>query len=159
LKKALDFEAGASKFALCEHFRIFCSLVNSPMRKAPLPALSRRESQIMEILHRLERATAAEVQAELPDPPGYSSVRKLLEILEKKGEVQHEQDGPRYVFFPSTIKTEARRSALEQLIRTFFGGSVEETAVALLSMSERKLSPEVLKRIAAEAERASKKGR
>jgi predicted transcriptional regulator len=128
------------------------------MKKGP-PALSRRESQIMEILHRLERATAAEVQAELPDPPGYSSVRKLLEILEKKGEVQHEQDGPRYVFFPSTIKTEARRSALEQLIRTFFGGSVEETAVALLSMSERKLSPEVLKRIAAEAERVSKKGR
>lgn len=129
------------------------------MKKGSPPALSRRESQIMEILHRLERATAAEVQAELPDPPGYSSVRKLLEILEKKGEVQHEQDGPRYVFFPSTIKTEARRSALEQLIRTFFGGSVEETAVALLSMSERKLSPEVLKRIAAEAERESRKGR
>jgi predicted transcriptional regulator len=130
-----------------------------PMKKSVPSALSRRESQIMEILHRLERATAAEVQAELPDPPGYSSVRKLLEILEKKGNVQHEQDGPRYVFSPSTIKTEARRSALEQLIRTFFGGSVEETAVALLGMSERKLSPEVLKRIAAEAERASRKGR
>ncbi len=129
------------------------------MKKSVPSALSRRESQIMEILHRLERATAAEVQAELPDPPGYSSVRKLLEILEKKGNVQHEQDGPRYVFSPSTIKTEARRSALEQLIRTFFGGSVEETAVALLGMSERKLSPEVLKRIAAEAERASRKGR
>lgn len=139
-------------------FAQFVSLALAAMKKGP-PALSRRESQIMEILHRLERATAAEVQAELPDPPGYSSVRKLLEILEKKGEVQHEQDGPRYVFFPSTIKTEARRSALEQLIRTFFGGSVEETAVALLSMSERKLSPEVLKRIAAEAERVSKKGR
>lgn len=129
------------------------------LMKKPAPALSRRESQIMEILHRLERATAAEVQAELPDPPGYSSVRKLLEILEKKRKVQHEQDGPRYVFFPSTVKTEARRSALEQLVRTFFGGSVEETAVALLSMSERKLSPEVLKRIALEAERASRKGR
>lgn len=129
------------------------------MKKAPLPALSRRESQIMQILHRLERATAAEVQAELPDPPGYSSVRKLLEILEKKGEVQHEQDGPRYVFFPSTEKSEARRSALEQLIRTFFGGSVEETAVALLSMAEQKPSREVLKRIAADAERARRKGR
>ena len=113
----------------------------------------------MEILHRLERATAAEVQAELPDPPGYSSVRKLLEILEKKGEVHHEQDGARYVFFPSTNKTEARRSALEQLVRTFFGGSVEETTVALLSMSERKPSPEVLKRIVADAERVRRKGR
>ena len=129
------------------------------MKKSPTPALSRRESQIMEILHRLERATAAEVQGELPDPPGYSSVRKLLEILEKKGEVLHEQDGPRYVFYPATVKTEARRSALQQLVRTFFGGSVEETAVALLSMSDRKMSADVLKRIVAEAERASRKGR
>lgn len=129
------------------------------MKQSAPAALSRRESQIMEILHRLERATAAEVQAELPDPPGYSSVRKLLEILEKKGNVQHDQDGPRYVYSPATGKTVARRSALEQLVRTFFGGSIEETAVALLSMSDEKLSPEVLKRIAAEARRASGKGR
>jgi len=128
------------------------------MKKPSLPTLSRREAQIMEILHRLERATAAEVQAELPDPPGYSSVRKLLEILEKRGEVQHEQDGPRYVFSPATVKAEARRSALEQLVRTFFSGSVEETAVALLGMSKEKLSPEALKRIVSEAERAKRKG-
>jgi predicted transcriptional regulator len=113
----------------------------------------------MEILHRLERATAAEVQAELPDPPGYSSVRKLLEILEKKGEVQHEQDGPRYVYTPATVKTEARRSALEALVRTFFSGSVEETAVALLGMSKEKLSSDALKRIVSEADRAKRKGR
>lgn len=127
------------------------------MKTSP-PALSRRESQIMAILHRLERATAAEVQAELPDPPGYSSVRKLLEILEKKGEVQHDLDGPRYVFSPATKKTEARRSALEALVLTFFSGSVEETAVALLGMSKEKISPEALKRIATEAERAKRKG-
>lgn len=131
------------------------------MKKSP-PAvsatLSRRESQIMEILHRLERATAAEVQAELPDPPGYSSVRKLLEILEKKGVVQHRQDGPRYVFSPATMKTDAQRSALEALVRTFFSGSVEETAVALLGMSKERISPDALKRIAAEAERAKRKG-
>ncbi len=131
----------------------------SAMKQSAPTALSRRESQIMEILHRLERATAAEVQAELADPPGYSSVRKLLEILEKKGYIQHEQDGPRYIYSPATGKTVARRSALEQLIRTFFGGSIEETAVALLSMSNEKLSPEVLKRIGAEARRASRKGR
>ena len=129
------------------------------MKKSALPALSRRESQIMEILYRLGRATAAEVQAELPDPPGYSSVRKLLEILEKKGSVQHEQDGPRYVFFPSTVHADARRSALEQLVRTFFGGSVEETTVALLGMAEKPLSETTLKRIADEAEKARKKGR
>jgi predicted transcriptional regulator len=113
----------------------------------------------MEILHRLDRATAAEVQAELPDPPGYSTVRKLLDILEKKGEVQHHQDGPRYVFSPSTVKTEARRSALEALVRTFFSGSVEETAVALLGMSKEKLPADALRRIAAEAERARRRGR
>jgi BlaI family penicillinase repressor len=133
-------------------------LAHTTVKKSFLPALSRRESQIMAILHRLERATAAEVQAELPDPPGYSSVRKLLEILEKKGEVQHEVDGPRYVFSPATVKTEARRSALEELVRTFFSGSVEETAVALLGMSKERISPEALKRIAAEAERAKRKG-
>jgi len=128
------------------------------MKQSSPPALSRRESQIMAILHRLERATAAEVQAELADPPGYSSVRKLLEILEKKGEVQHEVDGPRYVFSPATVKTEARRSALEEVMRTFFSGSVEETAIALLGMSKEKISPEALKRIVAEAERAKRKG-
>lgn len=112
----------------------------------------------MEILYRFGRATAAEVQAELPDPPGYSSVRKLLEILEKKGNVQHEQDGPRYVFFPSTVHADARRSALEQLVRTFFGGSVEETTVALLGMADKPISASTLKRIGDEAEKARKKG-
>src|SRR5437762_11606126 len=105
------------------HARIFAPCPSPTMKAQEAPALTRRESQIMEILHRLDRATAAEVQAELPDPPGYSSVRKLLEILEKKGEVQHEQDGPRYVYAPATVKTEARRSALEALVRTFFSGS------------------------------------
>lgn len=129
------------------------------MKKPAVPEFSRRESQIMSVLHRLERASAAEVQAELPDPPGYSSVRKLLEILEKKGAVQHESDGPRYVFFPSTGKSVARKSALEHLVRTFFNGSVEQTAIALLSISDQSLTPSALKRIAAEAERAKRKGK
>src|SRR6266550_3731163 len=119
--------------------RIFALLRRSLVKTGPTPALSRRESQIMEILHRLERATAAEVRAELPDPPGYSSVRKLLEILEKQGHVQHDQDGPRYVFSPAAPRAVARQSALEQLVRTFFGGSVEETAVALLGMTDKAL--------------------
>jgi predicted transcriptional regulator len=113
----------------------------------------------MEILHRLGRATAAEVQGELADPPGYSAVRKLLEILEKKGMVQHAQDGPRYVFSPAVVKEDARKSALEQLVRTFFGGSVEETAIALLGMSDQSLTPEAIERIAAEAASARRNGR
>ena len=129
------------------------------MNKTIVISLSRRESQIMEILHRLGRATAAEVQEELPDPPGYSSVRKLLEILETKGYVQHEQEGPRYVYSPGILKADARRSALEQVVRTFFGGSVEETAVALLGMSSKKITPEVLERLSKMAERSKREGK
>jgi BlaI family penicillinase repressor len=129
------------------------------MNKAITISLTRRESQIMEILHRLGRATAAEVQEELPNPPGYSSVRKLLEILETKGYVRHEQEGPRYVYSPGILKAEARRSALEQVVHTFFGGSVEETAVALLGMSRKKIAPDVLERLSKMAERSSREGK
>lgn len=123
------------------------------------PALSRRETQIMEILHRRGRATAHEVLAEIPDPPGYSSVRKLLEILETKGEVRHEQDGPRYVYVPTVPREQARRSALEHLMRTFFAGSAEQAVAALLELNGPKLTPDALDRIAKLAERAKREGR
>lgn len=86
-------------------------------------------------------------------------MRKLLDILEKKGMVQHAQDGPRYVYSPAALKDRARTSALEQLIRTFFGGSVEETAVALLELPNEAITPAALKRIAEQAARAKKRGR
>src|SRR3954452_24301897 len=89
--------------------------VPSMPKPPPLSALTRRESQMMEILYRRGRATAAEVLADLPDPPSYSSVRKLLEILEEKGYATHQQDGPRYVYFPAVAASEARQSALEQM--------------------------------------------
>src|ERR1700674_4213585 len=117
------------------------------MKKNIAGSLTRRESQIMEILHRLGEATAAKVQEEIPNPPGYSSVRKLLEILEGKGYVRHQQEGPRYVYSPGMRKADARRFALEQVTRTFFGGSVEEAAVALLGMSRGKITPDVLERL------------
>ncbi|HJR64324.1 MAG TPA: BlaI/MecI/CopY family transcriptional regulator [Gemmatimonadaceae bacterium] len=121
--------------------------------------LTRREAQIMEILYRRGRATAAEVLAELPDPPGYSSVRKLLEILEEKKYVKHEQDGPRYVYYPATSTEQARRSALQQLLRTFFAGSTEQAVAALLELNAPKLSQQELDRIAKLAEQAKKEGR
>ena len=129
------------------------------MPRRPTPALTRRESQIMEILHRRGRATAAEVQGELPDPPGYSSVRKLLEILETKGEVRHAQDGPRYLYMPAVPRDQARRSAVENLLRTFFGGSTEQAVATLLELRGPKLSREELNRIADLAERARREGR
>jgi predicted transcriptional regulator len=107
--------------------------------KAPTE-LSRRERQILDLLHRLGRATAAEVQEALPDPPSYSAVRTHLRILEEKGHVRHEQDGPRYVFRPTASLQSARKRALAHLLSTFFGGSVEEAVAALIGTKEGKLS-------------------
>lgn len=113
----------------------------------------------MDVLHRREKATAAEVQQDLPDAPGYSTVRKLLEILETKGAVRHEDDGPRYVYFPAAPARNARRSALDHVVQAFFRGSAEQAVVTVLSMSREQLSNEELDRIAALAEQAKRRGR
>lgn len=124
-----------------------------PRRPAYDPTeLTRRESQIMEVLYRRETATVAEVREGLSDPAGYSSVRKLLEILEDKGHVVHEEDGPRYVYRPAVPKAEASRSVLKRVTGTFFGGSVEEAMAALLELED--LSEEDLRRIERMARRA-----
>lgn len=95
-------------------------------------SLSRRERQIMDVLYARRAATAAEVRDALPDPPSYSAVRALLRILEEKGHARHEQDGPRYVYYPQVTRDRARRSALKRLVSTFFGGSAAQAAAALI---------------------------
>jgi predicted transcriptional regulator len=125
----------------------------------PTLTLSRRERQIMDIIYRRGRATAAEVLADLPDPPSYSAVRALLRVLEEKGHLRHEQDGPRYLFLPTVGRDRARRSALKQLVRTFFDGSAEEAAAALLDMSRDRLAPDELDRLSTLIEKARKEGR
>ena len=115
----------------------------SPMHQS----LSRRERQIMDVVYRLGRATAAEVQEALPDPPSYSAVRALLRILEDKGHIRHEQDGPRYVFLPTLSRDKARRSALKQLVQTFFEGSTAQAVAALLGERRSDLSDEDLDRL------------
>src|SRR5215469_16774069 len=104
--------------------------------------LTRRESQIMEILHRRRRATVEEIRAELPEAPSPSSVRKLLEIMIDRRLLAREYDGPRFVYFPAVRPEEASRSALAQLVRTFFDGSPGSAAAALLDMSGEHLSDE-----------------
>src|ERR1700741_1076026 len=94
--------------------------------------LSRRERQIMDVIYRHGRVTAAEVLADLPEPPGYSAVRAMLRLLEEKGEGRHERDGPRYVYLPTVNRDKARRSAMRHLVRTFFDGSTEDAVAALL---------------------------
>jgi predicted transcriptional regulator len=98
----------------------------------PAADLGKRERQIMEVVYRRGRATAAEVLADLPDPPSYSSVRAMLRYLEDKGHLRHEQDGPRYAYLPTAPADEVRGSALAHVVRTFFDGSVSTAVAALL---------------------------
>src|SRR3954469_6189274 len=108
------------------------------MRK-PDP-LTRREREIMDILYRRERATAHEVMDALADPPSYSAVRTFLRLLEERGHVRHEQDGPRYIYAPIVARRDAARSAMAHLIETFFDGSVEDAVATLVESSKPKLS-------------------
>ena len=110
----------------------------------------------MDILYREGKATVAEVLARLPDPPSYSAARALLRILEEKGHVRHEQDGPRYVFVPTVKRDTAQRSALRHVINTFFDGSASQVMAALFEISSRDLDDEELgrlKRLVDEAKR------
>jgi predicted transcriptional regulator len=123
-----------------------------------LRELSRRERQIMDFLYQKGRATAAEVQANIPDPPGYSAVRAMLRVLEEKGHVRHEQDGPRYVYVPRVARERAKRQALRHVVRTFFDGSPEQVMAALLDDRSAKLSDEDLDRLARLIARARQEG-
>jgi len=103
----------------------------------------------MEILHRRRRATVEEIRAELPDAPSPSSVRKLLDIMIERRLLGREYDGPRFVYFPSATPEDASRSALKQLVRTFFGNSPGSAAAALLDMTDEPLADEDYKRLQA----------
>ena len=119
--------------------------------------LSRRERQIMDVIYRRGRATAAEVLEDIPDPPGYSAVRAMLRLLEIKGHIRHEQDGPRYVFLPVVNRDRARRSALTHVVRTFFDGSATDAVAALLDNDA--IDHAELDRLSALIEQARKEGR
>lgn len=129
------------------------------MKPSSLAQLSRRERQIMEIVYRAGRATATEVLARLPDPPGYSAVRALLSILEKKGHLLHELSGTRYVYLATVRKQSARRSALRSMVDTFFEGSASKVVAALLDLSREELSEQELSRVSRLIEQARKEGR
>jgi predicted transcriptional regulator len=128
-------------------------------KKLALPDLSRRERQILDVLFKAGRATAAEVQEAMPSPPSYSAVRTLLRILEEKGHVRHDQDGARYVYTPTVERERAKRSALRHLLNTFFDGSTPQAIAALLDEDARHLSKEDWERLEAAIERARKEGR
>jgi predicted transcriptional regulator len=113
------------------------------------PQLSRRERQIMDALYQAGRATAAEVRAAIPDPPSYSAVRTMLRILEEKGHVRHNLDGPRYVYIPTIARDKAKRSALKHVVNTFFDGSASQVMAALFELSPKEMSEADLARLKA----------
>jgi BlaI family transcriptional regulator, penicillinase repressor len=119
--------------------------------------LSRREREIMEIIYQRGQATAAEVMERLHNPPSYSAVRALLRILEDKGELKHEQQGPRYVFIPRVTHETAKRTALKRLLEVFFNGSTEAAVATLLDISQARLTPEEWERLGQLVERSRKK--
>ena len=127
------------------------------MSQPQLTQLSRRERQVMEIIYRRGRATAAEVMEDLPDPPSYSAVRAALRLLEEKGSLRHEMDGQRYVYFPTVPAERASTSALRHVVRTFFGGSAAQVVNALVE--ENRLTRAELDRMAELIERAREEER
>ena len=134
----------------------------TPARRQSPPApaeLGRRERQILDAVYRLGRASVADVRAALPDPPSYSAVRGMLNLLKDKGHVRHESDGLRYVYLPVVEPAEARRSAMAHVVRTFFGGSPAEAASALFDLPDGKLSREELAQLSRLVKQAEKEGR
>lgn len=132
----------------CENLRTW------NMTSQSAPRLTRRETEIMELLHQRGRATAREVWEALPDEAGYSSIRKLLEILHAKGHVTRSRDGRRYLYAPRVSTDRASRLELKRVMRSFFHGDVESAMVALLSLSKRVPSDAEVTRILGEARRA-----
>ena len=123
------------------------------------PELSRRERQVMDIIHRRAEATVAEIMEELPDPPTYSAVRSVLRILGEKDLIRYKEDGPRYVYYPTQATETARDDVLAHVVRTYFAGSPEQAVTALLRMSDVDMSDEVVDRLRKSIRRARQSGR
>ena len=129
------------------------------MKHRDLIHLSRRERQIMDILYREGRATPRDVLERLPDPPSYSAVRAMLRVLENKGHLRHVLEGKSYMYTPTLARTRASRSAMKNMLQTFFDGSAEKAVAALLDMSRSELTDDELERLSRLIEDAKEEGR
>lgn len=122
--------------------------------RPPTENLSRRERQVMEILHRRGESTVTEIMQAMPDPPTYSAVRSILRILGEKQLISHKEDGPRYVYFPSRPTDKAREDMLAHVVQTYFAGSPEQAVTALLRMSDADMSDAEVERLRDKIRRA-----
>jgi predicted transcriptional regulator len=130
------------------------------MKKPSLgESLSRRERQVMNILFRRGEATVAEILNDLPDPPTYSAVRSILRVLSEKNLITYREQGPRYVYLVRVDPDQAAEEALLNVVRTFFDGSLEAAATALLKRSDARISREVLRALQARIDAARADGR
>lgn len=130
------------------------------MTNAPeTPALSRRERQVMDILHRRRGATVTGIMEDLPDPPTYSAVRSVLRILGEKGFIRHKEEGPRYVYYPARPTERVSEDMLAHVVRTYFAGSPERAVTALLRMSDVDIEDAEIKRLRETIRRAGQSGR
>ena len=123
------------------------------------PALSRREQQVLDIIYARRHATAAEVRDEMRDPPTDAAVRTTLRILVAKGHLRIEQDGPRYDYWPTVPPDAAKRSELQHVLRTFFGGSTESALTTLLDIQPGGLDDESRRRLKRLIDKAAREGR
>jgi BlaI family transcriptional regulator, penicillinase repressor len=121
--------------------------------------LGARERQILEVVYRLEEASVAQVRAELADAPSYSSVRTMIRLLEKKGLLRHRQAGTKYVYRPTRSRAAASRKALQDLLRTFFGGSATDAVAAILHASSAALTDQDLDRLEQLVDAARQQGK
>jgi predicted transcriptional regulator len=134
-------------------------------RKVPKPSkapssgdgFSRREREIMDALYKLGKASAAQILEEMQDPPTYTAIRTHLTILEKKGHIRHASDGTRYIYEPRVAREQMGRRAMETLLETFYGNSVERVVAALLN--HEAVSSDELERLARLIEKAKEEGR
>ena len=113
----------------------------------------------MDILYKMGKSSAAEVRESMPDAPGYSAVRAMLRVLEEKGHVRHQAEGLKYVYVPTVARDKAKRSAVKQLLETFFHDSPEQVVAALLDVSSTRVTREALDRMAEMIEKAKKEGK
>ena len=123
------------------------------------PVLSRREREVMDIVYRLGRATAADVREQMAQPPTDPAVRTTLRILVDKGRLKHEYDGPRYVYSPTVERDAARRTAFRHLLDTFFGGSAHGAMAALVEMKDTGLTGRQRRRLKELIDEAEREGR
>lgn len=128
-------------------------------KEKSVEGLSRRERQIMDAIYRLGEASVADVRDAIPDAPSYSTVRALLRVLTEKGELSWTTDGPRYVYRPTTSPEEARTSALERVLSTFFDGSPTRAMAALMDLSSEELSDDELDELESLVQSARREGR